>query len=89
MADYKIVQCFGVKRRPHKAAKYCRRRYLWTAGALVNRFGGRGVQACPYCGTLPDFRHPYNRHLAGEFSEEEAADMMPDYLKLLENENNT
>jgi len=72
MSDRRIVQCFGVKRRPKKPAKFCRRTYVWTAGGLSGNFGGKGVQNCPYCGNLPDFIHPVNRWRNGEISQEEA-----------------
>jgi hypothetical protein len=86
--DHRIVQCFGTKRRPHKEDKRCRRRFLWTSkGAGTNNFGRKGTQACPHCGTMPDFRHPLNRFLGGEFKEEsEAQDAMPAYIELLEKE---
>ncbi|MBD3260345.1 MAG: hypothetical protein GF334_01485 [Candidatus Altiarchaeales archaeon] len=80
MGDFRIVQCFGVKRRPGKPAKICRRRFIWTAAdAGRNNFGRRGTQACPHCGTLPDFTHPYNRYLGGELSYEQAVGMMPEW----------
>ncbi len=73
MSDSRVVQCFGVKRRPRKADKTCRRQYLWIArGASAGNFGRKGVQACPHCGTQPDFRHPINKYLAGTFSQEQA-----------------
>ena len=84
MADRRVVQCFGTKRRPHKEAKVCGRKFLWTArGAGVGHFGSTGTQACPNCGTLPDFRHPYNRHLNGDLTYEEAVIAMPEYRKKL------
>lgn len=88
MSDYRIVQCFGTKRRPKKEDKPCRRRYLWVAGgASAGNFGRKGAQACPHCGTFPDFRHPFNRYLSGEISEEQAKEMMPEYLKELADRN--
>ncbi len=84
MSDNRIVQCFGTKRRPHKADKTCGRRFLWTArGASEGNFGRKGTQACPHCGTMPEFRHPYNRFLNGEITYEEAADAMDAYRKEL------
>lgn len=62
---------------------------MWTAAAAARNFGGRGVHACPYCGTIPDFRHPFNRFLNGELTEEDAQAAMPAYLEKLEKENNT
>ena len=87
MLDYRIVQCFGVKRRPGKETKLCRRSYKWTAVGLAGNFGGKGVQACPYCGTMPDFEHPYNRYLAGQLNEEEAKAAMPEYIEKWKKEN--
>jgi len=88
MPDRRIVQCFGVKRRPGKEAKLCRRRFLWTArGASSGNFGGKGVQACPYCGTMPDFKHPYNKFLGGSITEEEAKAEMPAYIEKWKSEN--
>jgi hypothetical protein len=91
--DHRLVQCFGTKRRPHKEDKSCRRRFLWTSKAGgTTRFGRKGTQACPHCGTLPDFRHPLNRALSGEFgddmkvAEDKAASLMPAYIELLEKE---
>lgn len=85
MADHRIVQCFGTKVRPHKEAKPCRRRFLWTSKAGgQTRFGRRGCQACPHCGTLPDLSHPFNRYLDGELSEERAKEMMPGFIEQLE-----
>ena len=83
MADRRIVQCFGVKRRPRKADKVCGRRFLWTARGASGNFGGKGSQACPHCGNLPDFQHPFNRHLNGEMTYEEAAAAMPAYKEKL------
>ncbi len=85
MADHRLVQCFGVKVRPRKETKVCRRRYLWTAKGLAGNFGGKGVQACPYCGTMPDFQHPYNRFLSGAATEEQAKAEMPAYIEKLKN----
>jgi len=80
MSDYRIVQCFGIKRRPKKPAEICRNKYLWVArGASSGNFGRKGAQACPYCGTSPDFKHPYNRHLGGELTLEQAEAAMPQY----------
>jgi len=59
---------------------------MWTASALSHNFGGKGVQACPYCGTMPDFQHPFNRFLGGELSEEAARAAMPKYLERFEDE---
>lgn len=80
MSDHRIVQCFGIKRRPRRPDKACRRRFLWTArGVGKNHFGRRGTQACPHCGTLPDLAHPYNQYLGGTISFEEAASRMPEW----------
>ncbi len=85
--DHRIVQCFGTKRRPHKEDKPCRRRFLWTAKAAgTNNFGRKGTQACPHCGTMPDFRHPFNQFLIGKLSEDEAKTKMPEYIELLQKE---
>jgi hypothetical protein len=35
---------------------------------------------------MPDFRHPFNRYLAGEFDETEAQALMPAYIELLKKE---
>ena len=83
MGDRRIVQCFGIKRRPHKADKVCGRKFLWTARGARGNFGSKGAQACPHCGTLPDFQHPYNQHLAGTMTYEEAAAAMPAYREKL------
>lgn len=84
MSDHRIVQCFGVKKRPGQPKKLCRRKFVWSAkGATEHRFGGNGTQACPHCGTLPDLAHPYNRFLNGELTVEEAKAKMPDYLEKL------
>ena len=82
MADRRIVQCFGTKRQRGKPDKPCGRRYIWTArGASAGNFGSKGVQACPHCGTMPEFRHPLNIHLANprQMSYEEALAAMPAY----------
>ncbi len=77
MGDRKIVQCFGTKRRPRKAEKICRRKYLWTSrGSTAGHFGSKGSYACPHCGTLPDFQHPINRYLDGGLTQEEAQDIL-------------
>jgi len=86
MPDRKVVQCFGTQRKQGKPDKPCRRQFLWTASALSHNFGGKGVQACPYCGTMPDFQHPFNRFLGGELSEEAARAAMPKYLERFEDE---
>ncbi len=83
MADRRIVQCFGVKKKPHKADKICGRRFLWTARGASGNFGSKGSQACPHCGTLPDFQHPLNRYLNGELTLEGAKDAMPEYIEKL------
>jgi hypothetical protein len=86
MSDNRIVQCFGVRVRPKKPARYCGRQFLWTArGAAEGNFGRKGAQACPHCGTLPDFAHPINRYLNGELSQEQAEDMLDDYYAAKEN----
>ena len=85
MSDRRVIQCFGIKRRPKKEAVPCRKRYMWIASAASRNFGRKGAQACPNCGTAPDFRHPLNRALNGEISEQEAIDLMPKYLEELEN----
>jgi len=88
VSDRRVVQCFGIKKRPHKADKVCGRKFLWTArGAASGNFGSNGTQACPHCGTLPDFQHPYNRYLVGEITYEEAADLMPEFRKELDKRN--
>ena len=90
MSDQRIVQCFGIKRRPRTKAKLCRRKFLWTAAGIgKNHFGRKGTQACPHCGTLPDFSHPYNKYLNGELSFEEAKSAMTDYEAEKENLKNT
>lgn len=72
MSTHRLVQCFGTLVRPRKPARPCRRKYLWTArGASANNFGRKGVQACPHCGTMPDFVHPINRMLNREISQQE------------------
>lgn len=84
MSDRRIVQCFGVKKRPGKADKDCQRRFLWTArGASSGNFGSNGTQACPHCGTLPDFQHPFNQYLNGEINHEQAEAAMPAYIEKL------
>ncbi|RLA59316.1 MAG: hypothetical protein DRQ89_14255 [Epsilonproteobacteria bacterium] len=88
MSDSRVVQCFGTLRRPQKEAKPCRRRFVWSsAGAKESHFGRRGAQACPHCGTMPDFRHPMNRMLSGEVDPEQAAALMPAYLEELAEKN--
>lgn len=85
MSDYRIVQCFGTKRRRGKPDKPCRRKYQWTSiGGKDSHFGPRGAQACPHCGTIPFFAHPYNRYLNGEMTFEEASASMPEFEKGLE-----
>lgn len=87
MSDVKIVQCFGVRKRPHKQDKQCRRRFMWTAlGTGKSHFGRRGTQACPHCGTLPNLAHPLNRYLGGDITEDQAMEMMPEYLESLKKE---
>lgn len=82
MSDRRIVQCFGIKRRPGKPDKPCRRRFLWTArGASSGNFGRKGAQACPHCGTMPDLAHPFNRLLNREITEEEARSSMETYYE--------
>ena len=84
MSDVRIVQCFGTKRRPHKEDKTCRRRFIWTAfGNGKTQFGRKGTQACPHCGTLPDFTHPLNQFLNGEITDIEAEAAMPAYIEKL------
>lgn len=75
MSDYRRVQCFGVSRKPKKAAKMCRRQYVWKAKGSSGNFGRKGIQSCPHCGTLPDFSHPVNRWLNGEISQEQAQEI--------------
>lgn len=71
--DFRLVQCFGVKRRPKRQPEKCRKRYIWAAtGATQYRFGTKGTNRCPHCGSEPDFRHPFNRYLNGEITLEEA-----------------
>lgn len=87
MSDYRIVQCFGIKKRPHKPTEQCRNRYLWIAsGASSGNFGRKGAQACPNCGSPPEFRHPLNRALIGEITMEQAEAMMPEYRKMIQSE---
>lgn len=75
--DRRVVQCFGVKRRPRKQAKECRKQYLWIAsGSSSGNFGRKGPQACPSCGTIPDFTHPINRYLNQELTQEEAQEIL-------------
>ena len=82
MGDRRIVQCFGIKKRPHKQDRVCRQKFMWTArGASAGNFGRKGTQACPNCGTMPDFRHPYNRYLHGEITYDAATAEMPEYEK--------
>ena len=84
MSDHRIVQCFGIKRRPHKEPKICKQRFAWTAlGASQGNFGSKGVQACPNCGTLPDFTHPFNKYLNNDITYEQAEEEMPAYRKKL------
>ena len=83
MADRRIVQCFGVKKRPHKEDKVCGRRFIWTARGASGNFGSKGAQACPHCGNLPDFQHPFNRFLHGEITFEQAEADMPAYREKL------
>jgi len=89
MPDHRLVQCFGVKRRPGKEAKLCRRRFMWTARGASGNFGRKGVQACPFCGTLPDFQHPYNQYLGGAMTEDEAKLAMPEYVENWKKKNNS
>lgn len=87
MSDHRLVQCFGVKKQPRKPDEPCRKRWLWSAaGATKHRFGRNGTICCPNCGTSPDFRHPFNKYLNGEMSEEEAKSRMPDYVEILKKE---
>jgi len=83
MSDRRVVQCFGIKKKPHKADKVCGKQFLWTARGASGNFGGKGNQACPHCGTLPDFQHPFNRYLNREMTYEEAEAAMPEYRKKL------
>ncbi len=87
MAEQRLVQCFGTKVRPHKEAKRCRRKYRWIAIGVSGNFGRKGAQACPYCGTPPDFKHPLNRYYAGQMTLEEAKAAMNDYLEEWEKNN--
>jgi len=90
LSDYRVVQCFGTKRRPGRPEQTCRDKYLWAAaGATAGNFGRKGVQACPNCGTPPDFRHPLNQALNGDITIEQAEAMMPEYLKTLAAEKKT
>lgn len=87
MSDYRVVQCFGIKQRPRKPAQICRNRYLWVArGASQGNFGRKGAQACPNCGSQPDFQHPYNRYLNRELSLDEAEAAMGAYREMKEKE---
>lgn len=87
MSDHRVIQCFGTKRRPKKPDEQCRQRYLWIAsGASSGRFGRKGAQACPNCGSIPDFRHPLNRYLGGELSLDQAEQAMPEYIRMMEEE---
>ena len=87
MSDYRLVQCFGTKKQQHKPDKACKKRWLWTAqGANKYRFGGNGTSVCPNCGTPADFRHPFNKYLNNELTEEQAKSRMSEYIKFLENE---
>ncbi len=86
MADRRIVQCFGTLVRPRKPAKPCRRKYRWSAKGASYNFGPKGVQACPHCGTMPDFKHPINRYWNGELTQEQAQELLqrdynPDWTK--------
>jgi len=86
--DRRIVQCFGIKKRPHKEDKVCKKLWRWTSrGASQGNFGGNGVQACPNCGTLADFQHPYNQYLANLITYEEAAAAMPEFREELKRRN--
>jgi hypothetical protein len=76
MTDQRLVQCFGIRRRPGKEAKLCRRRFLWTAAGTHGNFGRKGTRGCPHCGNLPDFSHPINRALNGEISQDEAINQL-------------
>ncbi len=77
MSTQRIVQCFGTKVRPHKEAKICRKKYRWTAiGSSAGNFGGKGTQACPSCGTPPDFQHPINMYWGGTLTQEEAKEVL-------------
>ncbi len=87
MSDTRIVQCFGTLRRPRQEDKPCRRRFLWTSrGGKESHFGRKGAQACPHCGTMPDFRHPHNQFLDGGITEEKAKALMPAYIEMLRKE---
>ena len=84
MGTHRIVQCFGTEVRPRKPTRPCRRKFLWTArGSSRGNFGSKGVQACPHCGTMPDFQHPFNIYLNREMTYEEAEAAMPAYRKKL------
>ena len=85
MADQRVVQCFGTKRKKGQVDMPCRRRYIWTGiGGKDSHFGPRGAQACPHCGTSPVFNHPYNKYLDGTLTFEEAESAMPEYEAGLE-----
>jgi hypothetical protein len=84
VSDYRRVQCFGTKRRPRKADEPCRKQFLWIARGASGNFGRKGAQACPNCGTLPNFDHPYNKFLSGDITHEQAVALMPEYTKSLE-----
>jgi hypothetical protein len=86
MSDYRIVKCFGIKRRPRKQDEVCRNRYVWSAGgATSGNFGRKGTQACPNCGNPPDFQHPLNMYYGGDISREEAEQRMPAYIESKKN----
>ena len=82
MADHRIVQCFGIRRHRGKKDRWCQKRFMWTAKAASRNFGSKGVQACPYCGTMPDFTHPFNRWLNGEMSADDANAAMAEMQKV-------
>ena len=89
MSDYRLVQCFGIKKQPHKPDQPCQKRWMWSATeANKYRFGRTGTNACPNCGSFADFKHPYNKYLNGEMNKEQAEAAMPEYIKLKETENN-
>jgi len=86
VSDHRIVKCFGTKKVPGKEAKPCRRIFKWTASALAGNFGGKGVQACPYCGTMPDLQHPVNQGLHGDLqTPEQVRAAWVDYEEKLKN----
>ncbi len=77
MATHRLIQCVGNKVRPRKETKSCRKKYMWTAvGSSAGNFGRKGTQACPGCGTPPDFQHPINRYLNNEITGEEAQETL-------------